>query len=308
MRRMSRFIALIFVLILIAFVAPILFLRFVPGHERALDPAREPAREVDAQDLAAMRSEHERMTGVIEGLEAEVALLEASLEEERARRQPATDPPTDTPNGTSDVRKEAPVDLGPPDPSAPSLSAAAVKFTRAADAGLELDLRGAELTDEQLLELANLAHLRILGLRGSDITDEGLFHLHGLTELAHLDLRATKITGAGLFHLPPNLEALHLTDTPVTGDELFSLPSLPRLKTLKLNRLDFGDAHVGALTRYPGLDHLELDGTSITDQGLLQMLALLPNLTRIELRRTAVTAEMLAGVREMYPGVELVQQ
>lgn len=170
----------------------------------------------------------------------------------------------------------------------------------------ELDLHGQALTDEDLAELATLPSLKSLGLRGTPISDPQLAHLSGLA-LESLDLRGTQVSGQGMHHLPAwSLEALHLTDTRVEGDHLFGLPAMPRLKTLKLNRLGVGDGHVEALSAYPGLEHVELDGTAVTAAGVHRLLELLPSLRRLEIRRAGIDRAEANALRAAYPDCQIV--
>ena len=70
------------------------------------------------------------------------------------------------------------------------------------------------------------------------------------------------------------------------------LPLLPALKTLKLNHMDaITDHGVEWLRGQPALRHVELDNTGVTDEGLAQLLHLLPDIERLEVRDTAVTME-----------------
>lgn len=180
--------------------------------------------------------------------------------------------------------------------------------TEQAAALTELDLRDAKVTDDALALVASLPSLQNLCLRGTEVTDAGLAHLRGMTQLAALDLRGTAITGAGVSQLPSlGLTALHLTDTHVTGDDLHWFPTMPNLRTLKVNRLTLGDAAIGDLALFPSVQHLEMDGTAISDVGLRQLLAQNPALQRIELRSTAVSPDAIRELRSAYPNVELVQ-
>lgn len=169
----------------------------------------------------------------------------------------------------------------------------------------ELDLRGVEITGEDLGLLAELTHLRRLSLRGTAITDAGLAFLP--QGLESLDLRGTSVTGAGLRLLRGGeLEALSLTHTAVRSEELGLLPPMPRLVTLKLNSIALDEAAIETIAAYRSVRHLELDSTGLTDQGLRRLLLLNPELTRIELRDTAVSPEVLEELRAAYPGCELV--
>jgi hypothetical protein len=169
-----------------------------------------------------------------------------------------------------------------------------------------LDLEGATITDADLAHLAAMPALETLGLEGTAVTDGGLAYLWALPQLKSLDLRRTGITGAGLWQCPAHaLEALHLTDTRVSASDLQRLPPMPRLRTLKLNGLDFGDQGIADLVHLPSVQHLELDRTAITDVGLRTLLNQNPALTRIELRDTGVTQEGIAALQLQHPSVEL---
>lgn len=171
---------------------------------------------------------------------------------------------------------------------------------------VNLDLRGATITDEDLAHLAQFANLRDLSLRGTAITDAGLAHLARL-DLAHLELRGTAITGEALHMLPTaRMEALHLCDTRVAGADLARLPAMPGLKTLKLNFLQVDDAALEALDAYPALSHLELDRSLVTDRGLERILQLQPQLKRIELRNAGVSSQRIRELARDYPECEFV--
>lgn len=169
----------------------------------------------------------------------------------------------------------------------------------------EIDLGGAVITDETLEYLSSLTNLRDLNLRGAQITDAGLAQLGN--QLENLVLRGTGVTGLGLANLrTSNLKALHLCDTHVTAAELYRLPPMPNLQTLKLNFLGLDDSAVNMIGNYPSVRHLELDQSHITDQGLTQLLSLNPNLTRIELRNTKVSFEGAKALSEDYPLCQFV--
>jgi hypothetical protein len=171
----------------------------------------------------------------------------------------------------------------------------------------ELDLTGAALEDEDLRHLRALPALRSLNLRGTPITDAGLAHLAGLAELTFLELRGTKVSALGLPRLPTNLETLKLSDTAVAGRDLPLLPAMPELRKLSLNFLNLGDVDVDALNAYPSLRHLELDRSTVSAAGLERILALNPELTRVEVRNTAVTKEDVARLSAAHPSCVFVQ-
>jgi len=159
----------------------------------------------------------------------------------------------------------------------------------------------ADLTPEEAF------YLRKVNLRGVEVTDEDLAHLDALPNVRQLNLRGTKITGTGLQHLPLGLETLDLTDTSVQADLLQDLPDLPYLKELRLNRMAVGDSVVEVLGRYPLLRHLEIDSTAISDEGLRRLLELNPALERIEMRGATASTESSSDLAGAYPGLTVVR-
>jgi Leucine Rich repeat len=86
------------------------------------------------------------------------------------------------------------------------------------------DFKENEISDDGLIHLTRLTHLRSLDLSGTRITDAGLAHLRELKSLRELDVAGTRVTDAGTrqftgltrlqrIHVPPIMMAL-------TEDEL----------------------------------------------------------------------------------------
>ena len=177
-----------------------------------------------------------------------------------------------------------------------------------AQAMTALDLRGLDVTDADLVLLEALPNLESLGLRSTEITDAGLASLRRLGRLTSLDLRSTLVSGAGLSELPRQLEALHLTSTQVQGADLYRLPPMPDLQQLKLNFLELDDAALDVLAGYPGLRHVELDETAISDDGLRRLLSYNPEITRVEIRNTKqISAATVDELARLYPECEFVK-
>lgn len=170
-----------------------------------------------------------------------------------------------------------------------------------------LDLRGVEITDEDLYWVAQLSELTSLSLYGTDVTDAGLWHLSGLAHLESINLRGTQVTAAGLAWLPTDsLRHLHLCHSQIDLQDLVSTPPMPALETLKLNFLEFGDRDVESLSEYPNLRHLEIDDSHLTDQGLARLMERNPGIRRLEIRRSRVSFDGLGVMRASHPNCEFV--
>ena len=149
--------------------------------------------------------------------------------------------------------------------------------------------------------------MREIDLRGADVNDEDLIHLSALSNLRKLSLRGANLSGSGLSYLPPALEALDLTDTSIREDLLYGLPELPALRELRLNRVRIHDEVIVELAeRFPHLSQLEVDSTLLTGDGLRLVLETNSELTRVEARDTAISAEIRNALAEEYPEVTVV--
>jgi hypothetical protein len=76
-----------------------------------------------------------------------------------------------------------------------------LKIFASAEMTMGLYLFRNKITDDGLVHLKNLRHLRFLDLRHNEITDEGLQHLENMHEMELLILIGTKVTPAGVKEL-----------------------------------------------------------------------------------------------------------
>ena len=83
-----------------------------------------------------------------------------------------------------------------------------------------IDLKNADIRDDDLQRISGLTGIEALSLYGTMITDDGLAHLTRLQSLAELELSYTQVTDAGLIPLKTlsSLQKLYLTGTPVTDE------------------------------------------------------------------------------------------
>jgi len=282
-------------------------------HEPAAEPVLRPAQDATIDSLKQQLEERDEQIADLQSrirkLEDEQRALRSEVQRSAAEAVAADEPPPESVSAAVPQRAADPVALESatdwlrrvlPDKYGKLTAEEAEMIT-------DLDLRGAKITDEDLRNIAALTHLRNLSLRGAQITDAGVAYLEGLVGLETLELRGTAVTGTALPYLPGrDLTALHLTDTKVTGADLYRLPPMPKLEKLKLNFLDVGDDAIDIIGSYPTVRHLEMDRTKITDDGLRRLLELNPQLQRIELRGTQISGETLQALRSTYPGCTFV--
>ena len=82
----------------------------------------------------------------------------------------------------------------------------------------QLNLRGTEITDNDLAQLKDLTALVRLHLENTATTDKGLVHLKALVNLEYLNLYGTQVSDAGLDQLAPlkKLKKVYIWQSKVT--------------------------------------------------------------------------------------------
>jgi len=101
---------------------------------------------------------------------------------------------------------------------------------------VHLNLRGTEVTDDMLAQVAGCKTLLRLHLEKTKVTDKGLAHLKGLTDLEYLNLYGTEVGDAGLANLEglKKLKTLYLWQTKVTDAGVDKLKkALPQLQIIR---------------------------------------------------------------------------
>jgi hypothetical protein len=144
----------------------------------------------------------------------------------------------------------------------PSLRRLDVGGMQRVDSGLW----GLALTDDNLQRLAGLTQLQALSLAGANLSDRGIDR-PGQPEAIRTGLRdLSKL--AGLI----NLRLLDLSGTPVSGDALRALASLPNLRELRLGLApNIHDADIPNLVALKQLRILYIAGTGITAAGVARL-------------------------------------
>lgn len=153
-----------------------------------------------------------------------------------------------------------------------------------------LDLRGSEISEAQLQEIAKLRSIEDLDLRDARVSDDGIRHLGALRSLRTLKLSNTRITGAAFKHWSGlrHLEELELKGTLVDDDAVLNLAVLSSLRVLDLSHTRISSAALGHLSTHRRLEKLRLRHNDIGNMSL-QHLACLPNLTEAALGETSIS-------------------
>ncbi len=163
-----------------------------------------------------------------------------------------------------------------------------------------LSLQSTQVTDEGLVYLQSLPHLKKLVLPGQ-ISDQGLAQLKGLVSLEELSLYSPDITDGGLAHLKdlPLLKTLKIFSPRVTRAGLVQLlkyrPGLEVNLCLDLN----DDADMARLKGLPCVMSLYLARSQVTDAGLANIEGL-TSLEQLNLSRTRITDAGLAHLQGLH--------
>ena len=111
---------------------------------------------------------------------------------------------------------------------------------------IQFQLRGRDLTDDGLADVAKLGNVVELNLRDTKITSAGLVHLKGLAKLTRLHLERTNVGDEGIANLTEltALEYLNLYGTKITDKSLDHLAGLKNLRQLYVWQTDVTDAGI----------------------------------------------------------------
>ena len=111
---------------------------------------------------------------------------------------------------------------------------------------IQFQLRGRDLTDNGLADVARLGNVVELNLRDTKITSAGLVHLKGLAKLTRLHLERTNVGDEGIANLTKltSLEYLNLYGTKITDKSLDHLAGLKNLRQLYVWQTDVTDAGI----------------------------------------------------------------
>ena len=116
---------------------------------------------------------------------------------------------------------------------------------------IQFQLRGRDLTNAGLADVARLGNVVELNLRDTKISSAGLVHLKGLAKLKRLHLERTNVGDEGIANLTKltTLEYLNLYGTKITDKSLDHLAGLKKLRQLYVWQTDVTDAGIAKLKK-----------------------------------------------------------
>lgn len=122
-------------------------------------------------------------------------------------------------------------------------------------------------------------HVTEVDLRGKNVDDAALAELAGLWQLEILKLDGTKITDDGMRILlsMPRLKELHLRHTNLSDRAAATLAALPQLETVYLTGTKMTDASVDELAKRTTMTTAYIRWTQISNEGAARLAAALPH-------------------------------
>lgn len=168
------------------------------------------------------------------------------------------------------------------------------------------------VSDEAFYHMGHLSPtVTYLFVEGGEFTDKGVKELQRLKNLEFLGIGWNKgLDDAGVAHMAelPNLtEVLVSGCKGVKGPGIERLAKLKKLKTLKAAGTSITDSTLVHLKKL-GVEELYLGQNDVTSNGLKTLLAdrnALKNLKTIELKKVNLTAEDVAELQRLRPGVKI---
>lgn len=132
--------------------------------------------------------------------------------------------------------------------------------------------------DDGVVYLAELRQLETLHLGGTKVTDEGLKCVENMTGLTTMMIDGSPIKGRGLVHLENarKLEWLHLANAPLDDDEFEVITKLS-MQRLSLTNTSLTNRSVKYLKMLHNVKELMIGGTQISDAGVAELKAALPD-------------------------------
>lgn len=195
----------------------------------------------------------------------------------------------------------------------------------------DLQLLNMGITDEHLRAFEGTTSITKLKLDGQAVTSKGLSYFSGcqrLTSLSvwatqaddkfiqsiaspdytYLNLGGTRITDASIaaFGSLQNLEMATLNFTGLTDEGVADLATAENLTYLGLNHTRLTDASAKVFLKLHQLEELALSNTQFSDLGLSLLVNALPNLKRLNLLETKVTAYSVDKFQSKHPNCRIL--
>lgn len=177
-----------------------------------------------------------------------------------------------------------------------------------------LNLRGTLISDETAAAAASLPQLEFLDIADSIVGDFGVDALTAALKLKELSMGNIRISEAGFQSLRQFTTLSHLdlsgkrhgAPSRISQRGIEAIASLRQLRSLRLGHSSFPEKALAVLAAMPAIEDLGLEFCpNVADPGLQSLIGW-KSLRRVDLHRTKVTAEGVAGLRNARPELKVL--
>ena len=176
-------------------------------------------------------------------------------------------------------------------------------LTNPAETTLHLD--GLQVTDQDLLLVANNSHITSILIDSSDVSEKGLSPLTSMENLIQLRIRS-RLTDAAIPFIinMKSLQFLNLPQADFTDDGILALSAHPNIELLRIGGKRLSNKSLESIATMSSMSFLHLIAVPIDDQGLPALYDM-QHLQSLYLDDTAVTDEGLVKLLEHLPRLHL---
>jgi hypothetical protein len=172
-------------------------------------------------------------------------------------------------------------------------------------------LRCSWLSSDDLLNIADLPDLRILGAQYAQLSPRAVSGLARMESLSDLDLEGSNLTDdmASILSAPTSIESLSVGATRIGSKGLERICQMTQLRELDIWALDIQECDLDMLSGLARLNYLSVGGREeqsvLTASGVLPRIARLPSLRRLWLDGIALTADEISELERRYERVKV---
>jgi hypothetical protein len=143
------------------------------------------------------------------------------------------------------------------------------------------------------------------------ITDAGVMQFARLDRVNNLQVSGTRVTDRGIASLAnmPSLEVIRLRHCKQITDRVLAPFMHSRVSTIDLSsNMQIGDGALVYLEKMPRLSLLNLEGTSVTLQGVDHLLSINTHIDGVGLSNTSFPAPKLNGLKMKFRRVNITDE
>lgn len=153
--------------------------------------------------------------------------------------------------------------------------------------------------DPAVAALNRFTSITSLDLSKSEVSDKGICQLKNLVNVEDIDVFSTETNGKWIKELGncKKIRAMRISHDSIDLAYLKYLCQYPELVHLQLSRINLTNEAVKSVVLCKSIQSLELQQNPDIDDNVIDTLLQLPNLTRLRLKGTSITAKGLAKLK-----------